>query len=386
MTTQQRTPKTVAASAVIGLVIALLLVGGSIIASAPSLSGDETADSTVSQDVARIDVTDSIGRVVSIPEDPQRIAALDAFSGDVCVLVGAGDKLIGAPGGVLSNRLLAELCPDLPSKEQLSGSGVNVEELLAAGTDVALIRRSLYEGEGEVAKLDKLGIPYVVVDYDTVEEQMAAIGLVGSVCGPDASQRSLQIMECYQDVLDIVDERSAQIADRDRKSVFHSINDPLLTDGSTSLGADWIERCGALDVSAGEEGGGAQGDYTATLEQVYAWKPDYVICNTAQTAEEFKTDVRWSGLSAVKKDQVYNMPVSTSRWGQRGDPEVFLGMLWLGETIYPELYSDIDIKDFTISYYKDVIGLDIDDALWENILSGVGLRQEGGSGSGSDEI
>jgi iron complex transport system substrate-binding protein len=57
-------------------------------------------------------------------------------------------------------------------------------------------------------------------------------------------------------------------------------------------------------------------------------------------------------------------------------------MLWLGQAIYPELYQEVDLKQTVIeAYYKDIIGLDIDDETYEMIISGEGLRKQG-SGSG----
>ncbi|MBX9034650.1 ABC transporter substrate-binding protein [Gordonibacter massiliensis (ex Traore et al. 2017)] len=392
MTTQKRGAKTVLASAAVGLLIVAVcglglfaLNGGSLatLFDVSAVAGQGSATETK-------EVVDSLGRTVSVPADPQRIAALDAFSGNVCVLAGAGDKLMGAPGGVLSNELLRELCPGLESVEQLSGNSVNVETLLSAGVDVALVKRDLYDGGEETAKLDKLGIPYVVVDYSTVEEQQDAIELVGRVCGPAAAEKAAAVAEYYRETAALVEERAASVPESERKRVYHSINDPLLTDGSGSLGADWVARCGAVDVSAGEAGVGGTGDYTATLEQVYAWNPDVIVCSTADARSAILGDAQWQGMAAVAAGEVRNLPVSTSRWGQRGDPETFLGMLWLGKTLYPQLYEDVDLEETVRSYYRDVVGLDIDDATWEAIVAGEGLRAEGsggqegqGSGSGS---
>lgn len=383
MTTQVRGVKGIAASAAVGLLIVVVCGLGLFALDGGSLSTLFGGDTSASRDAGETkEVVDSLGRTVNVPIDPQSIAALDAFSGNVCVLAGAGDRLMGAPGGVLSNVLLQRLCPGLDSVEQLSGNAVNVETLLSADVDVALVKRDLYDGGEETAKLDKLGIPYVVVDYSTVEEQQAAIELVGRVCGPAASEKAASIAAYYRQTVDLVQERAALVAKDGRKRVYHAINDPLLTDGAGSLGADWIARCGAIDVSAEETGAGGADDYSATLEQVYAWSPDVVVCNTADARASILADAQWQGMAAVAEGQVYGTPVSTSRWGQRGDPETFLGMLWLGKTLYPQLYEDVSLKDTVCAYYRDVVGLDIDDATWDAIAAGEGLRA-GGSGNGA---
>lgn len=381
MTTQKRTFGTVAASCLVGALVVAVCLGASALAN----GGFDALrfGGATQQQVETKEVVDSVGRTVVIPADAHGIASFDSFAGNVCVLIGAGEDLMGAPGGVKSNELLKLLYPQLESIAQLSGDSVNVETLLDAGSDVAIVRRSLYEGGDETAKLDKLGIPYVVVDYGTVEEQIEAIELIGEVCGGQASDKASQIADYYRSTVELVEERAATIPEEDRKAVYHSVNDALLTDGAGSLGDDWITRVGAVDVSAGEPGTGTLGDYTATLEQVYAWDPDVIICSTAATCEQIKQDAQWQGMRAVADGSVYNLPVSTSRWGQRGDPEAFLGMLWLGKTIYPQAYEDIDLQDTVCAYYRDVIGIDIDEELWEQILSGTGLRVEGNGGQGN---
>ncbi|MBO4351976.1 MAG: ABC transporter substrate-binding protein, partial [Eggerthellaceae bacterium] len=317
---------------------------------------------------------------VSIPENPQRIAAMDSFSGDVCVMVGAGSQMLGAPGGVLSNELLMRLYPDLPNLSRLSGNKVNMEALLDDGIDVALVKGGLYASGSDTDMFDKFGIPFVVIEYETVEEQMAAIKLIGEVCGGEARQRADALADYYQDTVDMVEQRAVQIADDERVKVFHSINDPLLTDGAGSLGDDWITRTGCIDVSGGSTSISGQGDFDATLEEVFKWDPDVIICNSTNAVELINGNSQWAGLGAVAAGEVYNLPVSMSRWGQRGDPETFLAMLWLGKTMYPQLYEDIDLKETVQAYYRDVIGLEVDDDLWETILAGEGIRSMGTGG------
>lgn len=388
MTTQKQGIKGFLLSSLVGIFIVALcafglfaLNGASLPDFIAELLSEKPSVSDTSSDAEKTQIiTDSLGREVSVPVVPTHIAAMDAFSANVCVLTGAGEHLSGAPRGVTSNKLLQELFSELDSVESLTGNSVNAESLLAAKTDVVFIRRDLYENGEEVAKLDKLDIPYVVVDYTTIDEQMNAINLVGQVCGGTAQEKALKLTEYFQKTVQLVEEKAQDIPDKNRKRVYHSINDPLLTDGASSLGFDWITRVGAVDVSAQEDKAADKNDYTATLEQVYVWNPDVVICNTVDAKKQILADAQWQGIDAVSSGQVYSLPVSASRWGQRGDPETFLGMLWLGKTLYPEQYEDVDIKDTVISYYRDVVGIEIDDAMWERIISGEGLRIQGGGG------
>ena len=66
----------------------------------------------------------------------------------------------------------------------------------------------------------------------------------------------------------------------------------------------------------------------------------------------------WSGVSAVKNQQVYKMPLGMYRSYTPGvDTPVTL--LWLAKTVYPDLFTDIDIVEKTKDYYKTVFGVEL---------------------------
>ncbi len=326
-------------------------------------------------------VTDSEGRSVDVPADPQSIAVFDSFSGELVVMIGAGPRACGMPAGVMSDTILQMIYPELTTAPvSLSGNTVNVETLAAQSCDVALVKSTL--SDEERAKLDRFGIPYVVVDYVTVEEQIEAVRLVGTVCAGEAAERAEALAGYYEGILDLVRTRAELVDEADRVSVYHSINTALLTDSEDSLGRDWVELAGCGCASASSQATSGT-DYTATLEQIYNWDPDVVICNVATTADEIAADPQWSGISAVTSGRVYNIPIGATRWGQRGSVETYLAMLWLGCTVYPDIYQDVDFKQEVVGYYRDYLGIGVDDQLWGQIVSGEGIRSSGsGDGTG----
>ena len=80
-----------------------------------------------------------------------------------------------------------------------------------------------------------------------------------------------------------------KIPEAERKTVYHSINEAVRTDGENSLGNDWISCAGAENVSAQhtESLQADGGDYYAGIEQIFVWDPDVVICNEAETKSIF---------------------------------------------------------------------------------------------------
>ncbi|MBQ6454298.1 MAG: ABC transporter substrate-binding protein, partial [Coriobacteriales bacterium] len=157
-------------------------------------------------------VADSLGRQVEVPRDCQRIAALDSFAGEALIMAGAGPLVVTVPNGVSSDVILQEIYPglaDLPSPK--SSGAVNIEALGALEPDVVLIRSSLYYSADEVAKLDKLGIPYLVVDYQSVEGQIDALRLLQQLLPAEQAQRMGLIIATYEDAVARVEDRAARI-------------------------------------------------------------------------------------------------------------------------------------------------------------------------------
>ena len=118
----------------------------------------------------------------------------------------------------------------------------------------------------------------------------------------------------------------------------------------------------------------ADDDYAAGLEQIFVWDPDVMICNEASTKDYLLTDSKWQGLRAVKEGEVYNIPVGATRWGQRGSLETFFAMIWLGVTIYPEYYAGFDLRQEVTDFYRDQLGLEVDDETWRKMTAGTGIR------------
>ena len=340
-------------------------------------SSDSIPDPVTKESDDTLTITDCIGRETEVPRNPERIAVLDSFAGEAVVMIGAGDIMVTCPNGTKSDRLLCEICPSLTEKEVIMSEGTfNAEALLELKPDLIIIKKGLYTSDEERSKLEKLNIPYLVSDYGNMAEQMYALRMIGCAAGGEYESKAEEIIDYYCEVIKKVESRASKIPDSERKTVYHSINEAVRTDGEYSLGNDWITATGATDVSAQHTGSlqKDKDDYYAEIEQIFSWDPDVVICNEAETKDYLLTDSKWSSLRAVREGSVYNIPVGATRWGQRGSLETFFAMLWLGTTIYPDYFSDIDLKSEVVTFYSDVLNLTIDDATYQQILSGTGIR------------
>lgn len=351
--------------------------------SAEDFSSDSIPDPVLSEDKTNITVIDSLNREVKIPAEPERIAVLDSFAGEAAVMTGAGERIVTCPNGVKSDSLLCRIAPHLNDIEAvMSGGSFNAEALLALSPDVIMIKESLYREEDERAKLEKLQIPYIVVGYDNMAEQIYALKLAGAAEGSECRAKAEKIADYYCDVIKRVSADAAYIPESQVKRVYHSINEAVRTDGENSLGNDWISCVGATDVSAAyTDSMQADGvDFCAGLEQIFEWDPDVMICNEASTKDYLLSDSKWTGLRAIREKKVYNIPVGATRWGQRGSVETFFAMIWLGKIIYPDYYSDFDLQAEVTQFYSEMFDINVDDELYAMMLSGNGIRNASQNG------
>jgi len=320
-------------------------------------------------------VTDFLGREVEIPAHPQRVACLYASIAHMMCLLEQTDKVVGCPAGVKRDLVMQAKFPDYESLAVPYQSGsINVEELVSLDADLVLIRNSTAQAKAETEKLEKLGIPYVVVDYFSMEDTRNAIKLMGEIF--DAEDKAQEYIDFYDATINLVDKALKGLPEEDRYTVYHSVNEDTRTDVAGSLCDEIITKAGLINVSAQKgEGLISEGEksYT-TLEEIYKWDPDAIIANEYAVTENILSDPKWSGLTAVRNGVVYTLPVGATRWGHPGSIESHMATLAIAYMFYSDRFGDLDLYSYVHDYYLNYWGLDFDDDTITMILSGKGMR------------
>lgn len=356
----------------------LKLVVAAVLLASALLTG--CGGSVSAPDVPTKVVTDITGRQVTIPAEPMRVACLYASTAHMMALVGVEDRIVGAPGGVKRDVLMLQKYPGIADIAIPYQEGtINIEELANIESDLALVRRSTADSPGEVEKLDKLGIPYVVVDYTSIEELRVAIRVVGDVF--DRQVQTAEFLEFYDDTLDLVESRIADLPPSERPRVYHAVNEASRTDRAGDICAEITDLAGVSNVSVDSESSlvsEADKTYT-TLEQIYRWDPDHIIANDVNSVSYMLSDSKWSGLRSVVAGRVHPLPVGVTRWVHPGSMEPHMGALFLARQFHPDRFTDIDMAEYTKDYYARFFDLDLTDTQIRDILLGQGMRFEKGS-------
>lgn len=319
-------------------------------------------------------VVDCAGREVQLPEERARIACLYAYTGHVAVLLGCEDRIVAVVDGLKRDRLMQLKIPDIDTLScPYTQGAINIEELAAADPDLIFLRASHLQDEGELSKLNGLGTPYVVVEYETMEDQIASIEVMGEAL--DREDLAADYVEYYHSTIAMVRERLSSLPEEEKKTVYHSVNEAVRTDIPGTLSYEVLEAAGCINVVRPSDELELDGEKGyATVEQIYVWDPDVILANEPSAVHYFQTDEKFSGLRAVREDAVYQLPVGLSRWAHPGSIESPLATLYIAAMLYPSYFEDIDMNDEIRTFYEKFFRISLSDEDIAMILSGEGMR------------
>ena len=316
-------------------------------------------------------ITDSAGRQVTVPENPVSICTICPFSGQMAVLLGCGDRITSTCNNVARSNLLCEICPGIKNAVVVKNSGsINAEEVLSLNTDLIIVNLSTYENADEKSKLETMGIPYIVIGFETVEEQLDAVSVLGKAL--NCEDEAEEYINWFRGIIDKTENALTNVSAV--KRIYHSVNEAVRTDTKGSYCDEWISYTKAVNVSTDGTALRIDGNkaYT-TLEQIYAWNPDIIICNEAKVDDYILSDSKWQGLGAVNEGAVYQIPIGVTRWGHPNSVETPLAILWLAKLLYPEVFTE-PLEDEIIYFYKTFYDFDIDDGWITAMLNGDEMR------------
>jgi iron complex transport system substrate-binding protein len=326
----------------------------------------------------RTTITDSMNRKVEVPSDPRRIGCLYAFAGHAVTMLGRGKDIVAVVRGLQRDILLTEINPAiLDAAVPGQADQFNIEELMRVRPDILFVRESFALDKSSTEILNKLGIPFVVISFNTIEDQMKAFHLIGKAIGME--KKALEYNAYYKNCIDRVKKIAASVPAKKRLRVYHSINEPLKTGGASGISAEWTGLAGAVNVAAGKDGV-TEAEKFVNMEQVLAWNPDVVFFNTDDSGERIRKDRQWSSIKAVKTGRVYRMPNGISRWGHPGSIEIPLAMLWTVSKLYPEYTGSIDMNRETRNYYTRFFNHEPSEETMKKILHRGGMRKGRGTG------
>lgn len=172
-----------------------------------------------------MEVSDSIGRAVTISAQPERIVSLAPSNTEVLYACGLGDKVVGV-------TTFCNYPEEVADKEKVGGfSDPSVEKIVELNADLVLAT-TIHEKYLE--EMENLGLTVLVLNPETVEDVMSEIKLVGEITGN--VEEAEQCVSEMKAKIDKVQTALEDLPDEDRVRVFYLLwDDPIMTIGPNTL-------------------------------------------------------------------------------------------------------------------------------------------------------
>jgi iron complex transport system substrate-binding protein len=277
-------------------------------------------------DPAMRTLTDSVGRRMQVPVNPQRVVALAPSITEIVFALGRQQRLVGVTRYSDYPPEAARL-PKVGSYVQL-----DAERILALSPDLCI---GIKDGNpiAVVEQMQGLGIPVFAIDPQNLKGVMGSVHAIGALL--DATDKAHVLADGMRERIEQVRSRVAQTQSRPR--VFFQIGvSPIVSVGSDTFIDELITLAGGANVAAGSN------PYPRfSREQVIALAPEVLVITSMARQEVFdriKSEwMQWPALPAVQRRAVH---VVSSNLFDRPTPRLVNGLELLARCIHPELFAE----------------------------------------------
>lgn len=320
----------------------------------------EGEESTTSPET--IVFTDSIGREVTIPAKIEKIAPAGNPS-QMMLYSLAPDMLVGlsAQPGDAMMAYYPEDIKSLPVFGVFYGkkANLNKEALIAAQPqliiDIGEVKKNMKEDLDDLQ--EQLNIPVIFVEAK-LENTGEAYRTLGKILGREDEAEALA-QYCDAAYKDATEKASSIPEDKKVKVYYGEGQDALAANPKGSFHTEVIDLVGGINAADIEDKG--KGNNQVSLEQIVGWNPDVVLLTSDGFFDTIGTDAGWQEINAVKNNMYFEIPSVPYNWIDK-PPAVnrFIGIKWLGNLLYPDIYSYDMVKEAK-EYYKLFYRYDLSD-------------------------
>jgi iron complex transport system substrate-binding protein len=343
----------------IAVIFACLLCAGCV-----QQAGTEAANpgSSNVQPDPTVTITDGFGRTVTVPSDPTEVVCSGSGCLRYLVYLQGQDLVVGVDDIEKKDQAIegrpyylvyGQQFKNLPLIGEFRGND-DPEKIVGIGPEIVFktgsTGTSYSTSAADADKLqEKTGIPVVAFPYGGLRddnekaEMYSGLRVMGGTIGKE--DRAEEVIAYIESTLADLEKRTGDIPESEQKTVYIGGVSYAGAHGIISTEPAyppflWVH---AKNVAAGM--GVAHAD--VSKEALVDWDPGYIFIDvgTAQIEDggalgELKNDPALDGLSAVKSDQVYG--VLPYNFYSTNYESVLADAYFIGKTLYPERFSDID--------------------------------------------
>lgn len=324
------------------------------------LSSEESGDTVI--------ITDMAGRSVEVPVEVNRIVGIEAGALRMIIYMDAFDMVVGVEDvDQVENPVRPytiayhEELNALPSIGPIHGGE---PELIAAVQPDVIFWTYATAGDADDLQA-QTGIPVVVLDYGDLDDKKevfySSLRLMGEILHKE--ERAEELISFFEGVISDLRGRTENITDPAEAYVggiamrgAHGICStdggylPFLYTNVTNIATEHVGHDWAMV------------DPEALLE----WDPPVIFvdeCGLNLVIEDLTNTSKFGSLSVLQTGQIYCvMPYNwyTTNWGT-----VLCDAYYVGKTMYPERFADVDLREKCNEIYTFLVGEPVYDQMVE---------------------
>ncbi|EMT6575547.1 MULTISPECIES: ABC transporter substrate-binding protein [Providencia] len=295
-----------------------------------------------------------------------RIATPWPAQNTIIMMLGYGEQIVGTSMIAKKIPLFRQMLPNIDNVPVISISNqLNPEQIISLRAQLLFIAKGMEVPQRDL--LESAGVKVVEYPANSLKALQARVQATAKELGPDAEQKALEYQRYFDRNVALVSERLVGLTDAEKRSVYHSMGNALFTSGRPSLNQDWMDLAGAKNVAETWFSDKKNNSGEVLLESIITASPDVIVAMNKEDANIIRTSPQWKAISAVKNQQVYVNPKGMFWWCRETSEEA-LQFLWLAQTLYPERFADIDMKQETADFYLKFFAISLSDEQIDKIL------------------
>ncbi len=313
---------------------------------AKSLNGSlehKSGQYTIKLEKPLAQVIDATGRKVMVPKKIYRIVSLYPMLSQLLFTVKSQDFLIAsAKGSVVNYQNFEKVFPkskDLPDASSFKDP--NVETILSLRPDIVITTVGT-----PIKKLEEANIPVILLNLESPQLMLKSIQFLGNILHRET--QSYNSLVYINSKLNYIKEKTKSV--RNKKTVYMAGSNLSMTFGGDFYQTYLIDLTGSINVAKDLKGGKVSVSY----EQLIKWNPDYIILSSycSDSENDILSDPRLKDLNAVKNRNVLKMPSFILAYDLPA-PESILGMIWLSNKIYGDIFG-LNYTEIAIEFYNTI--------------------------------
>jgi len=271
-------------------------------------------------------VIDGEGRIVALPDVPERIIVLTPGYAETLYAIGCGDKIVAVDNGTAEGGYPAEV-----HQKPTVGKAWNpsLEKIIEMDPDLVIAYP--YSADAISSLEEKIPIYYVAYEK-SLEDVMEGIRTAGLLTG-HISEADNVVSDMQMHIDEIVDKTEGLNRTMRPLVYFETSSVVGKCAGPDTEGNDLIYKAGGINIAADEP----TSYPILSTEYIIEKNPDVILIQwyTQTTVDDLKNRSGWDSINAVKNDRVYKLS-EISGVG----PRAWMVLEEMAHELHPELFSE----------------------------------------------